>query len=115
MIIDALPTSLPEFVNYLQGQFFKNDFLQAAVVGAPVAALTYTFREIPNKIWRGIRFLLTVEMSFNSDSADFQQIASFISDNIVNQKFSRRARRLRQCYTPSIAGRRQGGRRGKLV
>lgn len=88
--VAALPSNLPEFIGYLKGQFFENEFLQAAIVGAPVAALTYTLREVPAKIFRWIKFWTTVEMSFNSDMPDYKQIASFISEEIVNQRWSRR-------------------------
>ena len=88
--VAALPSNLPEFIGYLKGQFFENEFLQAAIVGAPVAALTYTLREVPAKLWRWTRWLTTVEMSFNSDMPDYKQIAAFVSEEIVNQRWSRK-------------------------
>lgn len=90
MTPDMLPSNIPEFINYLQGQFYKNEFLQAAIVGAPLAALSWTVRSLPAKIWNMIRFVSTVEMSFNSDMADYKQIAKFVSEEITNPRWSRR-------------------------
>ncbi|USM11502.1 ATPase family protein [Citromicrobium phage vB_CbaS-RXM] len=85
--ISALDTihSFPDFLVYLRNQFFENEFLQAGVVGGALVAL----RGVPAKLFRWLKFWTTVEMSFNSDTADYKQIAAFVSEEVVNQRWSR--------------------------
>lgn len=75
---------------YLVEQFNQNQFLQAAVVGAPLTVLTYTAREIPGRIYHSLKRFFTIEVNFKSDIPEFKQISKFVTDKIVMPQFSRR-------------------------
>lgn len=75
---------------FLVQQFYTNQFLQAAIVGAPVAALSYTLRSLPKKLWQFIRRTISMDIQFNSDLPDYNFIQELISKEIVNANLSRR-------------------------
>jgi hypothetical protein len=75
---------------FLVQQFYTNPFLQAAIVGAPVAALSYTARSLPKKLWQFIRRTISMDVQFNSDLPDYNFIQELISKEIVNANLSRR-------------------------
>lgn len=79
-----------DIVAFLVQQFYANDFLQAAVLGAPVAALSYSARAFPAKVWAFIRRCISMDIQFNSDMTDYLSIQQLISQEIVNDKLSRR-------------------------
>lgn len=79
-----------DLFHFLIQQFYRNQFLQAAVVGAPVAALSYTARSIPARVWSFIRRSCSINVQFNSDLPDYNFIQELVSKEIVNDKLSRK-------------------------
>lgn len=79
-----------DLFHFLIQQFYKNDFLQAAVVGAPLAALSYTARSLPAKLWGFLRRTFSIDIQFNSDLPDYNYIQQLISAEVVNDRLSRR-------------------------
>lgn len=78
------------FIHFLIHQFYANQFLQAAVIGAPVAALSYTAKSLPRNIWHFIRRTFSIDIQFNSDVPDYNYIQQLISKEVVNDRLSRR-------------------------
>jgi chaperone BCS1 len=75
---------------FLVQQFYTNQFLQAAIVGAPVAALSYTLRSLPKSFFKFIRRTISMDIQFNSDLPDYNFIQELVSKEIVNDRLSRR-------------------------
>lgn len=66
-----------------------NQIMQAALVAAPATALAYSARAVPKAIWVSGKNLASVEVRFNSDMPDYEAISRYITESIVNQRFSR--------------------------
>jgi chaperone BCS1 len=75
---------------FLVQQFYTNQFLQAAIVGAPVAALSYTLRSLPKSFFKFMRRTVSMDIQFNSDLPDYNFIQELVSKEIVNDRLSRR-------------------------
>jgi chaperone BCS1 len=75
---------------FLVQQFYTNQFLQAAVVAAPVAALSYSFHALPKGFFKFIRRTISMDIQFNSDLPDYNFIQELVSKEIVNDRLSRR-------------------------
>jgi chaperone BCS1 len=75
---------------FLVQQFYTNQFLQAAIVGAPVAALSYTLRSLPLSFFKFMRRTISMDIQFNSDLPDYNFIQELVSKEIVNDRLSRR-------------------------
>lgn len=78
------------FLQYMVGQFYENQMLQAAVVAAPLTALTYMAREVPGKIFALIKRTVSTEVQFNSDIADYHLIQALVAKEIASPKWSRK-------------------------
>jgi chaperone BCS1 len=74
---------------WLWDQLQHNQFLVAALVAMPAAALSYAVRNIPVRIYHFAKHQLSFEVRFNSDLNDYQAIQEFIADKIVSPRFTR--------------------------
>lgn len=74
---------------FLTDMVQHNQFAQAALVAAPVTAVTYALKSVPKQVYRGIKKLVSVDVRFNSDMPDFEAVVRFITKQVVYDKFSR--------------------------
>jgi chaperone BCS1 len=74
---------------YLREQLASNSMLATAMVAAPVAALTMSARTLPASLWRSTKRAATIELTFNSDMADYQAVQRFVFRSVINDNFSR--------------------------
>jgi len=84
-----IPT-FAEIAQHFATQYQENDFMQAAVIAAPVTALTYAARNLPKQLWKTAQRLFSIEISFNSDIPSYDDIADLITKEIINDMFSLR-------------------------
>lgn len=75
--------------SFIVDQVQHNQIAQAAIVAAPATAITYSLREMPKKFYRGVKKLVSVDVRFNSDMADFESVVRFVTKEIVYDKLSR--------------------------
>lgn len=81
---------LPFLTELLDPEKLKNNqFVTAAIVAAPATALTYAVRNVPLRIYHGIRKLVSITVRFNNDMPDYDSISRFITTGIVINKLSR--------------------------
>lgn len=77
-------------MQYISDLVQNNQMVQAVIVAAPITALTYTARNLPIAAWSWIKRMFTYEVVFRSDNADYVDIAHFIMENMINEKWSRK-------------------------
>lgn len=67
----------------------SNQIMQAAVVAAPVTALTYAARNLPTQLWSSVKHFISYDLVFRSDTENYYEIAQYILENVVSKKWSR--------------------------
>lgn len=80
-------TNIHEF---MQRQIMENEFSQGALMAGIIGAILAWGRGIPGAIWSFLKRVFTLEVRFNSDSADYEVIQRWVAQNMVREFWSRR-------------------------
>jgi hypothetical protein len=75
--------------SFITTQVQSNQIAQAAIMAGPATALAYSAKALPLKLLRGAKKLVSVDVRFNSDMADFEAVLRFVTNNVVKDAFSR--------------------------
>jgi chaperone BCS1 len=76
-------------IPFLIEQFKNNELLQAAVIAAPLASLSWAAKSVPMNTYHALKKFSSLEVSFNSDMPDYQEILNYVTEHVVYKKFSR--------------------------
>lgn len=75
--------------DFMRDQLANNDMMAAAVVAAPMTALVFSAKNLPVAIFKMLKRSATMEISFNSDMADYLAVQQFVMGNIVSEGWTR--------------------------
>lgn len=78
-----------DIFTFFSDQIQNNQFASAALVAAPIAALTYTVRKIPLYLYRKIKQSLFLTITAQSGYNGYNEILHFVTDELIMDRFSK--------------------------
>jgi mitochondrial chaperone BCS1 len=77
-----------EFIQYLIGQFYANNFLQAALIAGPVSAVSWGLKEVPANVLNFLKTSTTRSLIVKSDNINYIETLNYL-EKIIDERFTR--------------------------
>jgi chaperone BCS1 len=75
--------------DFVVDQIQTNQFASASLIAAPVAAMSYSIRNLPALLYRKTKRQLFMDIRFNSDQLVFHEVMSYLTSDVIYERFSK--------------------------